>query len=225
MSPQAGELLVHEIAPRLRSTIPYSVPRIGAEDAEELLQDALATAASLLASAEARGKAVSAGNVAYYAVKLTKSGRRSTGYSRTDAMHPGTQVNGRSRVVSLEEPVAYDEEAQEPVVLGEVLVSEAPDPALAGARNLDWRALLSTLDAKSRAILHGLAQETPLQEVATACRVSRTSVQTQKERLARAVRLFLGEDLLAQAQAAPRWRDNLTAARERVACRLERQAA
>ena len=39
------------------------------------------------------------------------------------------------------------------------------------------------------------------------------------------VREFLGEDLLAQVQAAPRWRDNITAGRERVACRLERQAA
>ena len=225
MSPQAGELLVHEIAPRLRSTIPYSVPRVGAEDAEELLQDALATAASLLASAEARGKAVSAGSVAYYALKHAQSGRRSTGFSKADVLHPGTQLGGRSRLVSLEEPVAYDEENQEPVVLGEVLASEAPDPAMTGARNLDWRALLSTLDAKSRAILDCLAQETPLQEVATACRVSRASVQKQKERLTRTVRLFLGEGLLAQAQAAPRWRDNLSAARERVACRLERQAA
>lgn len=94
MSPQAGELLVHEIAPRLRSTIPYSVPCVGAEDAEELLQDALATAASLLASAEARGKTVTAGNVAYYALKHAQSGRRSTGFSKTDVLHPGTQLGG-----------------------------------------------------------------------------------------------------------------------------------
>ena len=43
MSPQAGLMLVEEIAPRLRSAIPNAVRRVGAEDSEELVQDGIAT--------------------------------------------------------------------------------------------------------------------------------------------------------------------------------------
>jgi hypothetical protein len=59
---------------------------IGAEDASELIQDTIATAAGLLHRAEAAGKKVAASTVAYFAVKLTRSGRRSRGSSGTDVM-------------------------------------------------------------------------------------------------------------------------------------------
>jgi hypothetical protein len=39
MSPQAGAVLVQEVAPRLRSAIPHCVKTVGAEDGEELVQD------------------------------------------------------------------------------------------------------------------------------------------------------------------------------------------
>ncbi len=47
---------------------------VGADDIGELVQDGIAIAATLLASAEARGKQVSAGNVSYYASGLVRSG-------------------------------------------------------------------------------------------------------------------------------------------------------
>ena len=134
MSPQTGELLLEEVAPRIRSLMPRLIP-IGSEDIEELAQDTLAIAASLLESVEARGKKVSAGNIAYYAVKICGQGRRSTGFVKTDALHPAAKVSGRSRVVSLEEPVKCEEGSEEPLVLGEVLASEAEDPSATGARN------------------------------------------------------------------------------------------
>ena len=71
MSPQAGELLVQEIAPRIRNSLASSVAQVGADDRDELCQDGIAIAASLLASAEARGKSISAGNVAFYASRLS----------------------------------------------------------------------------------------------------------------------------------------------------------
>ena len=46
MSPKAGFVLLDQIAPRLRATIPHVVRPTGSEDAEELLQDALAMPAS-----------------------------------------------------------------------------------------------------------------------------------------------------------------------------------
>ena len=54
MSPQAGYILEEQIAPRLRLAS-RRVPQIGADDADELYQDGLATAAQMLDSAERNG--------------------------------------------------------------------------------------------------------------------------------------------------------------------------
>ena len=82
MSPEAGEMLMGQIAPRLRSAIPKCVHPVGAEDAEELVQDAIATAAQMLHNVEALGKTVTPGNIAYFTILHMKSGRRSVCRSR-----------------------------------------------------------------------------------------------------------------------------------------------
>jgi hypothetical protein len=74
MSQQAGELLLQEIAPRLRNSMAHCVPRVGSDDIAELTQDSIAIAATLLSSAEARCKKVS------------------TGHSKTDVMHPSPNL-------------------------------------------------------------------------------------------------------------------------------------
>src|SRR5690348_9317715 len=101
MSPQAQNLLVYQIAPRIRALAPSLKP-VGSEDLEELTNEATALAASILASTEARGKSVTAGNIAFYAVGLVRQGRRSIGQSRTDVMHPATQLSGRAELISLD---------------------------------------------------------------------------------------------------------------------------
>ncbi len=68
MSSHADKMLTDEIVPRLRNTIPHQVAFVGAEDAEEVLQDATLMAARILARAHAKGKTVTAGNVTYYAL-------------------------------------------------------------------------------------------------------------------------------------------------------------
>ena len=55
MSPQAGLILIEEIIPRLRSTVPRCVQPVGSEDAEELLQDSIAVAAQMLHNIEHSG--------------------------------------------------------------------------------------------------------------------------------------------------------------------------
>jgi len=40
MSSHVDNVLIHEIVPRLRHLIPHQVSFVGAEDAEEVLQDA-----------------------------------------------------------------------------------------------------------------------------------------------------------------------------------------
>ena len=78
MSPKAGFVLQEEIYPRLCSAIPKSVCFVGAEDAEELIQDATAMAARMIDRVESQGKLgrVSASNIAYYTIQHAKSGRR-----------------------------------------------------------------------------------------------------------------------------------------------------
>jgi len=84
MSPNAGFVLMEEIAPRLKAVIPHIKP-VGAEDAEELLQDSLCVAAKMLHDLETRGKQVTPGNVCYY---VTLPGRR----SRWATCLPGTPM-------------------------------------------------------------------------------------------------------------------------------------
>ena len=105
MSPQAGWILQEEVVPRLRAAIPRNVNQIGAEDAEELIQDATVMAAKLMDNVEQQGKSVTPGNIAYYTILHMKSGRRSYGTNTSDALGIGTQLNGRSSVNSFDEPV------------------------------------------------------------------------------------------------------------------------
>ncbi len=156
MSPQSAELLVQHIAPRLRSSL-SKAPQVGADDLGELTQDGLALAAALLASAEARRKPVSAGTISYYAVKLLKQGRRSTGQSTTDVLAPRTQLAGRSHRVSLDAALTEEVPGEEPLCLHEVLAAQADDPAQMAGRRLDWQRLSALLDPKARAVLTCLA--------------------------------------------------------------------
>jgi len=78
MSPNAGVLLCSEFLPRIHAAIPASTRMIGAEAHSELIQDTIATAAAMLHRAEAAKKSVTASTVAYFAVKLTRAGRRGT---------------------------------------------------------------------------------------------------------------------------------------------------
>ena len=152
MSPQSSELLVQEIAPRIRSSLSNSVPQVGADDLGEMVADGIAIATVLLASAEARGKKVSAGNLSYYATKLVRQGRRSTGQSKTDVMHPGTQIAGRCRVESLDQPIAGEVESDDILCLHDVLASRSADPSQEAAKRLDWKPLVASLDPSTREV-------------------------------------------------------------------------
>lgn len=224
MSPQAAQMLIQEIAPRLYSTIPKSVSPVGTEDTDELCQDAITLAAQFLDQIESHGKTVTPGNIAYYALQSLRSGRRSTGCHRADVLHPACQISGRTIVISFDEPVPGAEGHEEPWMWGELRGNvAAEDPSIAAARKLDWAAFLSTLDEISRVIVKSLAEEIPLRNVAVEYGVSRSTIQSHKNRLAQTAREFWGQDVLAQVQRQPCWSDNLMAVREKMACREERK--
>ena len=225
MSPQAGFMLLNEIVPRLRATLPNAVCLVGCEAAEELIQDATAIAAKILDSVEARQRAATPGNIAYYATKLTRQGRRSTGQRQNDPLDPLTQLSGRCRLVSLDAPLTSETDGEEIMCLHDSLAAKTEGPAMTAARRLDWDTLLSFLNARAREVLRCLTQGKDLTSLVPKLKRRRSSLQTDKMRLARLVREHLGEDVLARVQEQPRWRDSLEASRARVACRYERRPA
>ena len=183
-------------------------------------------AVKLYARARANGKQVTPGNIAYYTMLHLRCGRRSHSAGRSDVMGTRTQIVGNSRVTSLAAPIPAEEQSlDEPMTLGDVLASDAEDPSETAARNLDWQALIATLDEKALAVLHCMAEEVRLQEVATRHGVCRTTVQGWRNQLTELVRTFMGADVLRLIQRTPRWRENLFALREQMACRLDRRTA
>jgi hypothetical protein len=101
MSPEMGNLLIDEVVPRLRAALP-SVPFVGHEDREEVLADMTANAAKMMDSAEKAGKKFSAGNVAYFASRAARSGRRSTWSGRTDVMSAAASLDRSVRFEHLD---------------------------------------------------------------------------------------------------------------------------
>ena len=222
MHSSTEQLILQEVQPRLQAAIAQSVPIVGAEDVQELVQDGTVIALRLLNSTARSGRKVTGGNVAFYTVKMLRSGRRSTGERRNDPMHPKAQLNGTCSVQSLDEPVGFGE-ADEPLTLGDCLAARTEDPSVTATRRLDWEPLVAALDATAREVLGCLIEGQDLTTLVVKLKRSRSAIQSHKERLAQLVREHLGEDILVQVQESPRWTDNIAANREKAACRYERQ--
>jgi hypothetical protein len=216
------QLILQEVRPRLQAAIAQSVPLVGAEDVQELVQDGTVTALRLLNSTTRSGRKVTGGNLAFYTIKMLRSGRRSTGERRNDPMHPKAQLNGTCSLQSLDEPIGLGE-ADEPLTLGESLAARTEDPSVTATRRLDWEPLVAALDPTAREVLGCLVEGQHLTTLVVKLKRSRSALQAHKERLAQLVREHLGEDILVQVQESPRWMDNVAANREKVACRYERQ--
>ncbi len=192
------------------------MPQVGADDTAELTQDGIAIAVALLSSAEARGKSVSAGNVAFYATRLLRQGRRSTGQSTTDAMSVRTQIAGRCRLESMDQPIAAGEEEGDNLCLHDVLAAGSADPSQEAAKHLDWKPLVASLDATARKVLRCLMAGEDLTTLVPKLKRSRSSLQLDKMRLARRAIEHLGADILTEVQRSPRWRDSIVAGRDGV---------
>jgi hypothetical protein len=223
MNKQSGAVLLDEIVPRLRSVIPHCVKTVGAEDSEELVQDAIYTAARMLDSVERQGKKVTAGNIAYYAILHMKSGRRGNSCGRTDALAATTQLDSKSSVLSMEEEIGYDPELDEPITLGEVLASENEDPSMIAARDLDWELFLATHDYRYGVIIIGLLHGKKFRESVKGCDDGFSRVYQLKQQLAKDLLAFMGSEAIADAARTPAWRAHIMKDREKVAGRHDRR--
>ena len=215
--------MVNEILPRLRSAVPQVAHCVGAEDPEELIGDATLHAARILHSAEARGKTITAGNVAYYAIEHTRSGRRSTGNSASDVHGAATQLKGRSKLESMEQVVASNEECGGEIwELHDVLSRDEEDPGTKAARKMDWSEFVSGLSAREQAVIECLVAGRSLRNAAKRFRVCDSTMQGDKRKLAVKILDFMGFDILIEVRRSPRWKDDLMTSRERLTCKHER---
>ena len=235
MTAHAGDLLCTEIVPRIRSAIPAAVNVVGCEDAEELIQDGTALAAKMMHNAEHAGKKVtrsatgrrdkiSAGNIAYYTIQHLKSGRRSVGYSKADVMGTATQLAGRTRLNSLDEVVASDEESGgEIFLLHDVLSDNQEDPGTRAARKMDWQEFVAALPEREKVAIDFMVEGRSLREAANVLRVSDSAMQSSRRNVAVKILEFMGAGILVEVQRRPQWKQNLETIRERMACREERR--
>ena len=222
MSPRAGFVLIDQIEPRLRAIIPHIRP-VGAEDAEELLQDALAVAAKMLHDLEERGKEVTPGNIAYYTILHMRSGRRSYSAGRTDVMGSGTQLDGLSSVQSFEDPAGYDPETNEEIPLGDMLSCEQDDPAMCASRLVDWEAFLDAHNPRYKVFVCDLAEGRRATDTAARFGFSNSWAHELKEKLARDLQEYFGEEAIADSLQIPKWRGNIVVDHEKAACRADRR--
>jgi hypothetical protein len=223
MSPRAGFLLETQVVPRLKAVIPRSVLCVGSEDHEELIQDATCLAARIMHNGEQKGKRIPHQSAAYYAIQHCKSGRRAVGHSSSDVHGTSTQLNGRSRLESLEEPVAVNEESGgEIYLLHDVLGSDHEDVAMAVARKLDWQEFVADLPARERAVVGFLIEGASGSAIARKLKTTDSRMQTIKRHLAKAIVEFMGPEILKEIQKLPAWKNSILATRERMACKYER---
>jgi len=227
MSPQAGWILQDQIAPRLGASIPRNVKCVGAEDHEELVQDAICMSAQMLERLEKSGKlnnGAGASSVAYYTIVKMRSGRRSGGSSNADAMAVGTQYQGHSELHSLQEIVA-ETETSDVLELHDTLTTASDDPSTIVARHLDWQLVLQGLTKLELAIVHALADGLTLRQVGRACKVSMAKLQEFQQRLALKVIEITGLDILATVASRPQWKINLLTWNEQLACKGDRKSS
>ena len=227
MSPQAGQLLITQIVPRIQSAVGRGqVRRFGSEDAAELVQDGTCQAAQMLDAAEAAGKPLMPASVAYYALRALQSGRRSGigGASRTDAMAPGAALAGRVTLASMDAPMdSADEEGD--YTLNDTLAAPGEDAGQEAGRRLDWDQVLPRLDARQQGILMATAEGRGPGEIAVQYSVTPPRICQVREELGPYIVAAWGGNGIQDSITAPVWHQGMRALSERRAGRQERRAA
>ena len=196
------------------------------------MQDSIAIAAKMMDGAEqagkqvirsaGRGREVSAGNITFYTIEKLRSGRRSTGSSIVDVYGSGTQLNGTTRLNSLEEVVASSDEGGEIFTFNDVLSNDQEDPGTKACRRIDWQNFMASLSLRDQAVIECLIEGKSVVSMARKFKVNDSTIQTSKRRLRIKIVEFMGSEILVEIQRRPQWKQNLEATREKLACKHER---
>jgi hypothetical protein len=225
MSPQAGWILQEEIYPRLCSAIPKAVLCVGAEDPQELIQDATVMAAKMIDRVESQGKLgkITASNIAYYTIQHLKSGRRANGTSSVDIMASATQLNGSSRLHSMNEVVSETEYGNEIFELQDVISNDHEDPSVQAARKMDWDMFLAQLSKIEKLVVEFICAGKSLREAGHKVGLSDSTMQNYRKKIAQKIIEFMGVHILRDIARIPDWRIGLDCERELMACRADRR--
>jgi hypothetical protein len=98
-----------------------------------------------------QGKEVTSGNIAYYTIQKLRYGRRSTGSTVADVLGAGTQIQGNTRLTSLDEVAAGDEHNEEEVFeFHDVISNDHEDPATKAARKMDRDTFMAGLSDRDK---------------------------------------------------------------------------
>ena len=106
--------------------------------------------------------------------------------------------------------------------MNDVFCSGPEDPSIAPARKMDWEAFVQKLDECTKAIVLALTEGDSISHLSAKFKLSATSLQNRKQKLAVALLEFMGVDVLVESTCQPAWRDGIVASIEKSACWLER---
>ena len=224
MTTTAGLLLMNRIMPLIAAAIAKgTVKPTGCEDVEELQADGTAIAAQMLDAAERAGKSVPANSVAFYAVQHLRQGRHSTVSGRTDVMAPGTMLDRKASVLSMDEALLDDpEDPTDDMTLHDLLSDRRDDPAVQAARDMDWDVLAGDMDGRQQALVRETAIGYQVNEIAAHHGVSAPRVVQMKRQIGEGIRVRWGSDVLADVVREPAWRKHVRVSEERRAARAAR---
>jgi len=219
-----NQMLVNEVVPRLRNTV-RSVPKVGHEDDEEIIQDSTLMAARMMDTAEKAGRKFGGSSMAYYATKAARSGRRSYYTGRSDVMSPGCQISGRARHESLDNEIEFD--SGESGALHDIIApygytGQEPDPAEEAARNVDWEAFLASSPQRHRIAILVLVEGGTMRDAGKRCGLKDSAALNLKRRIAADLIEFFGEDVIRCLIVGnrPGWESDLRMSRERHLCHV-----
>jgi DNA-directed RNA polymerase specialized sigma24 family protein len=219
MSPMMGEMLVKDVMPRLRA-VARSIPKIGCEDDEEIVQDATLMAARMMDSAEKDGQKFSGGNIAYYATRAARSGRRSYYSGNCDVMSARCQFQGKARHELLDDDIEFED--GEPGTLHDIIApfgrdDRESDPGEEAARNLDWESFLASHPPRHRIAILVLVEGGTMREAGKHCGLKDSAAANLKRRIADDLIEFFGLDVIRRLLGGkrPDWESELRMTRER----------
>lgn len=220
MSPHNNSMLLNEVLPRLKNAV-RTIPKVGCEEDEEIIQDCLLQAAKMMESAEKAGQKYSGGNMAYYAAKAARSGRRSYYTGRSDVLHPGCQLDGNARFDWLDNEVEFetgDVGSLHDCVTSDAYQGQESDPSEEAARNLDWKAFLANSPKCYRIAVDVLLSGGTMREAGKRCGIGDSAALMLKRRIGADLLEFFGEDIIRRLLhgVAPSWESDLRMSRERT---------
>ncbi len=212
MTRKNAQILLEKIVPIITATVPRVVRPTVSEDAQELVQDTIATAAEMLDSVERSGKKPIPRSIAFYSIQRAKSGRRAYQNSGNDLLSPVFRTVNENRLSYLDAPVSEDAEN---MTMHEFVAGHTQDHSVEVLRRLDWEDFSKTLDRREKLVVKDTAEGRQVRDTAKELGVSSGRIVQIKRLIGNKIRTFFGDNIIAEAGSEPVWKKDLRALREK----------